>query len=75
MMKDDERRIAELLLDRLSKIMTELKPAYDNAKYLANKYNWEMDCSDMSEAYINLSNKFIYIIMMMLEEDENGGEK
>lgn len=74
MMTNEERRIAELLRDRMAKIITELKLAYDDAKLLANKYDWDMSCFDMCEAYMNLAHDFIYI-MAMLDEDKKGGKK
>ena len=73
MMTNEERRIAELLRDRMAKIITELKRAYDNAKYLAEKYNWDMDHCDMCEAYMNLANEYIGV-MEVLDEEDGGAE-
>ena len=68
-----DRQIAELLRDRMSKIITELKLAYENAKYLADKYNWDMDYWDMCEAYMNLADEYIGV-MEVLEEEDGGAE-
>ena len=73
MMDENERRDAELIRDRLKKILPELKLAYANAKYLAEKYNWDMDYWDMCEAYMNLANE--YNGDMEGFEEEDGGAK
>ena len=68
-----ERRSAEAIRDRLNKILPDLKIAYENAKYLAEKYNWDMDYWDMCEAYMNLANEYIGV-MEVLEEEDGGAE-
>lgn len=68
-----ERLQAEELRDRLKKILPDLKIAYENAKYLAEKYNWDMDYWDMCEAYMNLADEYIGV-MQALDEDEGGAE-
>ena len=68
-----ERRSAEVMRDRLKKILPDLKLAYENAKYLAEKYNWDMDYWDMCEAYMNLANEYIGV-MEVLEEEDGGAE-
>lgn len=68
-----ERRSAEAIRDRLKKILPDLKLAYDNAKYLAEKYNWDMDYWDMCEAYMNLADEYIGV-MEVLEEEDGGAE-
>ena len=68
-----ERRSAEVIRDRLKKILPDLKLAYENAKYLAEKYNWDMDYWDMCEAYMNLANEYIGV-MEVLEEEDGGAE-
>ena len=68
-----ERQIAEVMRDRLKKILPDLKLAYENAKYLAEKYNWDMDYWDMCEAYMNLANEYIGV-MEVLEEEDGGAE-
>ena len=68
-----ERQIAEAIRDRLNKILPDLKLAYENAKYLADKYNWGMDYWDMCEAYMNLADEYIGV-MEVLEEEDGGAE-
>ena len=68
-----ERRSAEVIRDRLKKILPDLKLAYENAKYLAEKYNWDMDYWDMCEAYMNLANEYIGV-MEVLDEEDGGAE-
>ena len=60
-----ERRSAEAIRDRLKKILPDLKLAYENAKYLAEKYNWDMDYLDMCEAYMNLANEYIGVMEVL----------
>lgn len=68
-----ERQSAEAIRDRLKKILPDLKLAYENAKYLAEKYNWDMDYWDMCEAYMNLANEYIGVLEV-LEEEDGGAE-
>ena len=68
-----ERQSAEVIRDRLKKILPDLKLAYENVKYLAEKYNWDMDYCDMCEAYMNLANEYIGV-MEVLEEEDGGAE-
>ena len=68
-----ERQSAEFIRDKLAKILPDLKLAYENAKYLAEKYNWDMDYWDMCEAYMNLANEYIGVMEVLEEED--GGEE
>ena len=68
-----ERKSAEVIRDRLKKILPDLKLAYENAKYLAEKYNWDMDYWDMCEAYMNLADDYIGV-MEVLDEEEGGAE-
>ena len=75
MMTEEERKSAEMALDSLSKIIAELKIAYYNAKNLESNHGWDINCLEICETYMDLSSKFIYIIMKMLEEEENGGDK
>ena len=72
-MEKNERRSAEAIRDRLKKILPDLKLAYENAKYLAEKYNWDMDYWDMCEAYMNLADEYIGV-MEVLEEEDGGAE-
>ena len=65
MMDKIERRSAEAIRDRLKKILPDLKLAYENAKYLAEKYNWDMDYLDMCEAYMNLANEYIGVMEVL----------
>ena len=68
-----ERQNAEEIRDKLKKILPDLKLAYENEKYLAEKYNWDMDYWDMCEAYMNLANEYIGV-MDSLEEEDGGAE-
>lgn len=73
MMDKVERQSAEVMRDRLKKILPDLKLAYEDAKYLAENHNWDMDYWDMCEAYMNLANE--YIGVMEVFEEEDGGAK
>ena len=69
-----ERHNAEDMRDRLKKILLDLKLAYDDAKLLANKYDWDMFCFDMCEAYMNLANAYIDVVETLDEDDGGGAE-
>ena len=69
MMTKIERQSAEMMRGRLKKILPDLKLAYENAKDLANKYNWDMFCFDMCEAYMNLAHAYIDVVQTLEEED------
>ena len=71
-MTKDERHNAEVMRDRLKKILPDLKLAYENAKHLSERYGWDNDYWDMCEAYMYLANEYIEI-MAVLEEE--GGEE
>ncbi len=73
MMDENERRDAELMRDRLKKILPELKLAYDNAKSLEFEHNWDMNCFDICEAYMTLAEAYIGVMEVFAEED--GGVK
>ena len=73
-MEKTERKTAEVMLDRLKKILPDLKLAYDNAKSLELEHNWDMDSFKVCEAYMNLADAYIGV-MDALEEEEKGGEK
>ena len=68
-----ERQIAEVMRDRLKKILPDLKLAYENAKDLSEKYNWDMHYWDICEAYMNLADEYIGV-MDSLEEEDGGAE-
>ena len=68
-----ERLSAEVMRDRLKKILPDLKIAYENAKYLAEKYNWDILYLNMCEAYMNLADEYIGV-MEVLEEEDGGAE-
>ena len=74
MMTKIERQSAEMMRDRLKKILPDLKLAYENAKDLANKYNWNMFCFDMCEAYMNLAHAYIDVVQTLEEKDKRGAE-
>ena len=74
MMDEDERRYAELMRDRLKKVLPDLKLAYGNAKDLATKYNWDICYWDMSVAYMNLAAEYIGILEALEEEDRGAGK-
>ena len=74
MMTKGERQNAEMMRDTLKKILPDLKIAYENAKNLADKYNWRICYIDMCEAYMNLADEYIGV-MQTLEEEDEGGEK
>ena len=73
-MEKNERLKAEVIRDKLAKILPDLKLAYENAKNLEFNHGWDTDCFEMCEAYMNLAHEFIYI-MAMLDDDKKGGEK
>ena len=70
MMTQIEIQSAEVIRDRLKKILPDLKLAYENAKYLAEKYNWDMDYWDMCEAYMNRADEYIGVLELLEDEDE-----
>ena len=70
-MTKHERHNAENVRDGIKNILPDLKLAYENAKDLVFKHNWEIDYWKMSEAYMNLAHEYIGI-MDVLEEE--GGE-
>ena len=74
MMDKNERLQAEVMRDRLKKILPDLKLAYENAKYLAEKYNWCTDYWDMCEAYMNLADEYIGVMESLDEEDRGCAE-
>ena len=67
-----ERQNAEEMRDKLKKILPDLKLAYEDAKLLAYKYDWDMFCFEMCEAYMYLANAYIDVVQT-LEEEEGGG--
>ena len=69
-----ERKSAEVIRDRLKKILPDLKLAYENAKDLADKYNWDIFYLNMCEAYMNLAAEYIGV-MEALEEEDGGDAK
>ena len=69
-----ERHNAEEMRDKLKKILPDLKLAYEDAKLLANKYDWDMFCFDMCEAYMNLANAYIDVVSTLDEDDGGGAE-
>ena len=74
---DAERRAAQQEADEIRAILREILPGLkiicDDAKLLANKYDWDMFCFDMCEAYMNLANAYIDVVQTLEEED--GGAK
>lgn len=72
MMDKNERQSAEVMRDRLKKILPDLKLAYETAKYLGEKYNWGTDYWDMCEAYMNLADEYIGVMESLDEEDRGG---
>ena len=69
-----ERQNAEEIRDKLKKILPDLKIAYENARYLENKYGWDIFCFGMCEAYMNLAAEYIGVLEALEEEDEGGGQ-
>lgn len=69
MMDEDERRDAELMRDRLKKILPELKLAYANAKSLEFEHNWDINCFDICEAYMTIADEYIGVKEALEEED------
>ena len=68
-----ERQSAEVIRDRLKKILPDLKLAYDNAKSLELEHDWDMDSFKVCEAYMNLADEYIGV-MEVLEEEDGGAE-
>ena len=68
-----ERQSAEVMCDRLKKILPDLKLAYENAKDLAEKYDWDIGYWDMCEAYMTLADAYIGVMEALAKDD--GGEK
>ena len=73
MMDENERRDAELIRDRLKKILPELKLAYANAKSLEFEHYWDINCFDICEAYMTLAEAYIGVMEVFAEDD--GGAK
>ena len=69
-----ERQQADMLRDRLKKILPYLKRAYENAKILELEHGWDLGCFDMSEAYMNIADAYI-VVVGKLEEEDGGGAK
>lgn len=73
MMDKKERLQAEVMRDRLKKILPDLKLAYENAKSLELEHNWDMNYFDICEAYMTLAEAYIGVMEVFAEDD--GGEK
>lgn len=73
MMDENERQRAEVMRDRLKKILPNLKVAYENARYLADRRGWGICYIEMCEAYMNLADEYIRVMEVFAEED--GGVK
>ena len=69
-----ERRNAEEMRDKLKNILPDLKLAYEDAKLLAEKYDWDMFCFEMCEAYMYLANAYIDVVQKLEGEDGGGAE-
>ena len=69
-----ERQSAEVMRDRLEKILPELKLAYENAINLEFKYGWDTKLFEMCEAYMNLADAYIDVVATLEEEDGGGAE-
>ena len=74
MMTKIERQVAEIMRDRLKKILPDLKLAYENAKDLADKYNWNISYFYLCEAYMTLADEYIGVMQALEEEDRGGAE-
>ena len=68
-----ERQNAEEMRDKLKNILPDLKIAYEDAKLLAEKYDWNMFCFEMCEAYMYLANAYIDVVET-LDDDDGGAE-
>ena len=73
-MEKNERQSAEMMRDRLKKILPDLKLAYENAKHLSERYGWDNDYFDMCEAYMNLADEYLGVMEALEEEDGGGAE-
>ena len=69
-MEKNERLKAEVIRDKLAKILPDLKLAYENAKNLEFNHGWDTDCFEMCEAYMNLAAEYIGVLEALEEEDE-----
>lgn len=74
MMEKNERQEAEIMRDRLKKILPVLKCAYENAKGLEYEYDWDIDSHEICEAYMTLADAYIGVIKSLEEEDEGGAK-
>lgn len=74
MMDKNERLQAEVMRDMLKKILPDLKLAYEKAKDLADKYNWDIFYLNMCEAYMNLADEYIGVMESLDEEDRGCAE-
>ena len=73
MMDKIERQSAEMMRDRLKKILPDLKLAYENSKSLELEHNWDMNYFDICEAYMTLAEAYIGVMEVLAEDD--GGAK
>lgn len=71
-MDKNTRREAELMRDRLKRILSDLKLAYDNAKYLTTKCNCGFYYFDMCESYMAIADLYVRVTEMLEVANEGG---
>lgn len=70
----DERAEADVMRDRLKRVLPDLKLAYENAKSLESRHEWELSSWDICEAYMTLADAYIGITDTLKELDEGGSK-
>lgn len=69
-MSEDERIEATAMRDRLSNILPDLKMAYDNAKSLESRHEWDLHAWDLCEAYMTVADVYIGLTDTLKDLDE-----
>lgn len=69
-MSEDERTEATAMRDRLKRILPDLKLAYENAKSLESRHEWELQSWDLCEAYMTVADVYIGLTETLKELDE-----
>lgn len=66
----DERAEADVMRDRIKRILPDLKLAYENAKSLESRHEWELSSCDICEAYMTLADVYIGLTETLKELEE-----
>lgn len=69
-MSVDERTEAIAMRDRLKNILPDLKLAYENARRLESRHEWELQSWDLCEAYMTIADVYIGLTETLKELDK-----